>query len=260
MLKKIKIFLLVFFLGLVVSGIIKDKFFDAPQNCLKKTMPLASKNDINTNVLMTDKTLVYKMYFWSLIPMGELHYSTQTGASDIVFSFEALTKNSFIEKFITAQARVESYFSKEDLLPYKYAERTEVKGKVKQKEVLYDRVNLLSVQGDKKIKIYPDTYDPIGAFVHMLTLPLEPNKDHNIPFLIGYDMYIFKAKLINTTRGIDEVSIDMRRQNLTSSHGGRLHVWITSDNKRVPLLFKSWTPVGYASVVLDKVLIKQKGK
>lgn len=260
MFKGIKIFILELFLVLVISGIAKDKFLDTPLNCLKKLKSQPAQNDIDTNIFKTNKTLVYKMYFWSIIPMGELRYSAQTKESDVVFSFEALTNKSFVERFITAHASVESYFSKKDLLPYKYAERTEVNGKVKQKEVLYDRINLLSVQGDKKIKIYRDTYDPVGAFVHMLSLSLEPNKDYNIPFLSGYDMYIFKAKLLNREHGIDEVSIDMRRQNLTSSHGGNLHVWITADNNRIPVLFKSWTPVGYASVVLDKVLIEQKGK
>jgi len=260
MAKNIKTIMFIFVLILVIVGILKDRVLDTALNCKKKVGSISNNNDLALNIFDSDKTFVYKMYFWSIIPMGELRYSTQTRDSDVVFSFEALTKKSFVEKFITANARVESYFSKKDLLPYKYVEITKVNGKVKQKEVFYDRAKLLSVQGDKKIKISRDTYDPVGAFVHMLTLSFEQKKDYKIPFLSGHDMYVFKAKLINKVQDIDEISIDMRRQNLTSSHGGHLHVWITADNNRIPLLFKSWTPAGYASVVLDRVSIKQKGK
>ena len=253
MLKKIKISILVIFLALVTSAIVKNVFFDTPDNCLKKIKSRTSKNDIEADHFKTNRTFIYKMYFWSIIPMGELRYSTQAGATGIVFSFEALTKKSFIENFINAQARVESHFSKKDFLPYKYAEKTVVNGKIKQKDVLYDRDKLLSVQGDKKIKITRDTYDPVGAFVHILTLPLELNKDYSIPFLSGYDMYLLKARLLKKGRRIDEIDIDMRRQNLTSSHGGHFRVWVTADNSKIPLLFKSWTPVGFATVVLESV-------
>ncbi len=253
MFRKIKVLFLILFFILIVTGIVKDKVFDTPQACLNKLKQLPAAININDNIFESRKTFIYKMYFWSMIPMGELRYSTKRSDLDVVFSLEALTDGSFIERFITAQARVESYFLKNDLLPYKYTERTQVNGKVKQKIVLYDRINLLSIQDDKKIKISPDTYDPVGAFVHMLTLSLKPGEDRNIPFLSGHDIYIFKARLLNNDRGIDEVDIDMRRKNLTSSHGGRLHVWLTSGNNKIPLLFKSWTPAGYASVVLDRI-------
>jgi hypothetical protein len=161
---------------------------------------------------------------------------------------------------MTAKADVASYFSKSDLLPYKYEERTEVKGRIKKKVVLYDRAGLLSLQGDRKIRITGDTYDPVGAFIHMLTLDMKKNKEYDIPFLSGYDMYNFKAVLLRESLGINEVSVEMRRQNLTSSHGGHFRVWITSDSRRVPLLFKSWTPVGYVSVILDKITLNHEEK
>ena len=251
MLRKIKLVVLAFFLFLCLVAVVKDKVFDTPQNSFKK-IKLEPSKDTETGVFKRNRTLVYKMYFWSIIPMGELRFITTAKEPDIIFSFQASTNGAFVEKFVTAQAQVASYFSTKDLLPYKYTEWTAVKGKIKKKEVLYDREGLLSLQGEKKIKITKETYDPVGAFIHMLTLSLKAGKDCAIPFLSGHDMYILKARLLKEDRGIDEVEIDMRRENLTSSHGGHLHVWLTADNNRVPLLFKSWTPAGYASVVLDR--------
>ena len=257
---RMKLLILCIFFALVIAGIAKDKILDTPQHCIKKIKLLPDKNTIEANIFNLNKTLTYKMYLWSLIPVGEFKFTTEAQGLDVVFSFKASTQGTFIEYFVTADARVESYFSKKSLMPHKYAERTEVKGKIKKKEVLYDRANLLSLQGNKKIKISNDTYDPVGAFVHMLTLPLEKGKEYHIPFMSGHDMYIFKASVLNETQGISEVSIDMRRKNLTSSHGGHLHVWITANNRRIPLLFKSWTPIGYASVVLDRVSMNEGDK
>jgi len=246
-LRKIKIALLMFILVLIVAGIIKDKVFDTPENCLKKLRSLSMQDN--------PKVLTYKMYFWSLIPMGELTFETSKSDAGTVFSAQAVTKSSFLEKFMTASARVESHSDREDLLPYKYVERTEVKGKIKEKEVLYDRERLLAIRGDKKIKIPEGTYDPLGAFVRLLALRPEKDIEHNILFISGGDLYNLKAMVMSEKQGIKEISIDMRRANKTSSHGATFSVWTTADNG-LPLAFKSWTPVGYASVVLDKLEVQ----
>jgi hypothetical protein len=260
MLRKIKFFLYSFVLFLLVAGVVKDKIFDTAQNCKKKTAILSALPESKTEFFETSSTLVYRLYFWSLIPMGELRISIKAGDSGVVYAAEADSTKSFAERFVVAKARVESHFSWKDDLPYKYVERTEVNGKIKEKEVLYDRENLLAMQGEKKTRIANDTVDPLGAFVQMLSSSFENWKDIVIPFMSGGDSYNFKVTSLNVNNGIQEVLIDIKRKNLTSSHGGHLHVWITADNNRIPLLFKSWTPVGYASVVLDKVLIKQKDK
>ncbi|OIO35445.1 MAG: hypothetical protein AUJ74_06190 [Candidatus Omnitrophica bacterium CG1_02_44_16] len=259
MLRKIKILLAGLILFLVVFGIIKDKIFDTAQNCKKKMGISSSYLSREANIFETPRTLVYRLYFWSIIPMGELKISTKPGDSNTVFTAEADSAKSFVERFIAAKASVESNFSTKGRLPYKYIERTEVNGKIKEKEVIYDREVLLAIQGKKKIRIAKDTIDPLGAFIQMLTLSLEKGKVVVIPFMSGGDLYNFKVTSLNVNEGIEEVLIDIKRANLTSSHGGSLHVWLTNDNSRVPLVFKSWTPVGYASVVLDRIVTDKRG-
>lgn len=259
MLRKIKIFLCGLALFLVVFGVIKDKIFDTAQNCKKKTDIPSIFPESKTNIFETPRILVYRLYFWSLIPVGELRISTRPQDSSIVFAAEVDSAKSFVERFVVAKAGVESHFSKKDLLPYKYVERTEVNGKIKEKEVLYDRENLLAIQGERKIRIAKDTMDPLGAFIQMLTLSLEQGKDVAIPFMSGGDLYNFKVTSLHADAGVEEVRIDIKRKNLTSSHGGYLHVWLTRDHSRIPLVFKSWTPAGYASVVLDRIETDERG-
>jgi hypothetical protein len=259
MFRKIKIFLTVSVLLLLVVGVIKDKVFDTPQYCKMKTDWASTSLEREVHIFETPRTLVYRIYFWSLVPMGELRITTKPQQESVVFSAEADSAKSLAERFVVAKAGVESHFSKKDHLPFKYVEKTEVNGKIKEKEILFDRENLLALQGSKKIMIAKDTVDPLGAFVQMLMLSLEKDRVVTIPFMSGGDLYSFKVTSLSVEGGIEEVLVDMKRWNLTSSHGGYLHLWLTHDNRRIPLVFKSWTPVGYASVVLDRIESEQTG-
>ena len=218
-----------------------------------------AKKDLRANIFETEKTYVYKMYFWSLIPMGELRIKTQVNELGNVFSFEATTKNSFAEKFIAAKASAESYFSKNIHLPYKYEEMTDVKGKIKTKEIIFDQANLITTRGDRKFKIPMNTYDPISAFVYLLSLPL--TQGHEIKFVSGEDVFILRSIPKGTKGGICKILIELARENKTSSHGAKFYVWVSADNARVPLVFKCWSPAGYASVMLKAIEITNtKGK
>ena len=218
-----------------------------------------AKKDLRANIFETEKTYVYKMYFWSLIPMGELRIKTQVNELGNVFSFEATTKNSFAEKFIAAKASAESYFSKNIHLPYKYEEMTDVKGKIKTKEIIFDQANLITTRGDRKFKIPMNTYDPVSAFVYLLSLPL--TQRHEIRFVSGEDVFILRSSPKETQDGICKILIEMARENKTSSHGAKFYVWVSADNARVPFVFKCWSPAGYVSVVLKGIeMTNAKGK
>ena len=261
-LKILKRSLFVVLLVLIVSGIAKDQLFDTPQKSKERvasTLANLAKVDLKVNIFNTDKTFVYKMYFWSFIPMGELRFKTQVNDLGNIFSFEATTEKSFAEKFIAAKARISSYFSKNIRLPYKYEEITDVKGKIKTKEIIFDQANLITTRGDRKFKIPMNTYDPVSAFVYLLSLPLA--EEHEIKFVSGEDIFILKASPKETKNGICKILIEMARENKTSSHGAKFYVWVSANNARVPLVFKCWSPAGYASVVLKGIeMTNTKGK
>jgi hypothetical protein len=263
MLRNIKLGLLIGFVILVALAVIKDKIFDTPEKSkhqIEVFLGKSAKKDLVFNIFGSNKELVYKMYYWSLIPLGEFKFVTKVDDLGNQFSLQATTDKSFAEKIIKANARVTSYFSKNIQLPYKYEERTEVKGKVKTKEIIFDQANLITTREDKKFKIPTDTYDPVSAFVQALIMPLTKGSEQKIKMVSGEELYILKATVIKEDSGIAEVILDIKRENLTSSHGANFHVWITQDSARIPLVFKSWTPAGYASVVLDRVELEKAGK
>ena len=259
---KYKFIFLALVAALVLNAIAKDVILDTPQKCRKEVgsfMADLAKKDLRANIFETEKTYVYKMYFWSLIPMGELRIKTQVNELGNVFSFEATTKNSFDEKFIAAKASAESYFSKNIHLPYKYEEMTDVKGKIKTKEIIFDQANLITTRGDRKFKIPMNTYDPVSAFVYLLSLPL--TQRHEIRFVSGEDVFILRSSPKETQDGICKILIEMARENKTSSHGAKFYVWVSADNARVPFVFKCWSPAGYVSVVLKGIeMTNAKGK
>lgn len=255
-LRKIKYGILIVFLILICAGIVKDKIFDTPEKDKQKIasfLEASAKKNLKTNIFETNKTFVYKMYFWSLIPMGELRFKTQVDDLGNIFSLEATSQGSCVDKFIRAKADINSYYSKNIHLPYKYTEITQVEGKTKTKTIILDQANLIMATRNLKFKIPLNTYDFISAFVSMLTKPLKKGSEGKIRFVTGKNIYILKSTVLDEANGMVEILVDIRRENLTSNHGARFRVWITQDNARVPLVFKSWNAVGYASAILDRV-------
>lgn len=258
MIRKIKIIVSVVFMMALVLGIAKSQWLDTPARSVKKISTFHAglkKNDINTNLFARNKALTYKMYFFALIPLGKLEFQTKVQDSQSIFSFEANTEGTYLQRFIKARARIESFFDYQKHLTDKYVEETEVRGKVKTKEIVYDHENLVAIRKDQKVKIPPDIHDPIGAFLDLLSLPQKKGDTQRIRFMTGDEVYVLKATCLDIKNEIAEILIDMRREDLTSSHGATFRVWVTADNARIPLLFKSWTPVGYMSVALEKAVL-----
>ncbi|MBI5873606.1 MAG: DUF3108 domain-containing protein [Candidatus Omnitrophica bacterium] len=248
MLRKIKRYFLVILAFFLICGILKDMIFDTP---------LRAKNNIGSlSSAVSHRVLVYKMYYGSILPIGTLNFAYTSKEDTDIYSAQATTLGSFIEKFIEASARIETHFLKKNGLPYQYIETTVVKDKQKSKEIFFDQENLLVTRDDRKIKIAEPTYDPLGAFVHLLTLPLEKGVIHQVRCLAEDVVYIMKGDVVFVSGGVAKISIDIRRDGQPSGHGASFDAWITDDNSRSPLVFKSWTPVGYVSVVLNKVEVQ----
>ena len=227
----------------VVIAVVKDKFFD--------TTGFALSRLAKAETARMPSELVYRMYYWSVLPLGLLSFSNDHSEDDIIYSVKADTRGGLLEKFIKTSASMESQVTKNNNLPYQYNEITVYREKTKQKKILFDQASLMVTRGERKIKLKQPTYDPVGAFAYLLTLTLKKGDVYKIPLLSEDDIYIMEAKGLEEKNGILKLSIDVKRENGTSSHGANFHVWVATDRHNSPILFKSWTPVGYASVVLE---------
>jgi len=247
-LKKIKSLLWVLLALLIVAGIVKDALFDSP-GAAKKIADRYEKKSGSPNT----KTLVYKIYFFSLVPMNVFEFSTREDVSESFIGLKVFTAGSWIDRFIKASVSVESRKSREGRRPDTFIEIKNVKGKVKTKEILFDRESSVAVLGKVKVKITPGTLDPVRAVVNALEHPYGSNRTFEADFFTKKTIYILKSELIDEKDGVYEILMDLGKTDPSSTHGARLRVWVTADDARIPLVFKSWTPVGYASAVLSEV-------
>jgi hypothetical protein len=232
----------------------KDVLYDTPQRCQDLVAPaLGAQGERADAFTNGDWTLTYKIYFMSLFPVGTLKISRQKQDQGPAFALEALTDGSPAAIFVRASARLESFFDKESHLPNHYAETTKVKETVKSKDIVFDRQQSLALRDKKMIRINADTYDPAGAFVAATQLPYQDNQEYALELLSKDSLYILKGQKMRSAPRYIEVNIHLSREDMTSTHGAELHVWLTRDAARIPLVIKSWMPAGYASVVLEKI-------
>ncbi len=239
---KPKQYIVLFFLLLLFIAFIKDKAIDTPAR---------AKRMIDDNRLAADKFLNYRINYGVLFPIGILRLEKKAFPDSNMYSIEANTRDSIIELFTSAKFRIESYFSKEGL-PYLYLESSDVIGDKKDKKIYFDQDNLLASRDDAKIKLDEPTYDPLGAFIYLISRRLETGTTRKVPCLSKQVLYIMKGDVIEVKNGVAKIAIDIRRQDRTSNHGASFYVWVTADEKRIPLVFKSWTPIGYVTVILEK--------
>jgi len=253
--KKICMFSFWIILFFSILALLKGSIYDTPQRCYDTAAAVLGKNGERAAAALSgDYTLVYKIYYFSLIPMGTFKISKTQRREGPVFTGEALTDDSFADIFVHASMHMESHFNGKSGMPYRYVETTRVRDKIKQKTIVFDHAERIASYGDMKIKIYEDTCDPLGAFVKALHFPFVGTSEYSIDLLSKKTIYLLSAKKSHESKEFFEILVDVRRENRTSSHGATFKVWLTSAG-RIPLVFKSWTPAGYVSVVIEKIEI-----
>ncbi len=241
----------------LLSALVKDFIFDSPQSCLETvSRSLGRDPDRAAELLNGNVTLVYRINYLSLIPMGTLKLSRAARENGPVFTLEASSEKSIAEPFVHADARIETTYDGRSNMPSRYSEITQVNGKLKTKDIEFDRENQIATYGDMKVKITEDTYDPVGAFLAASGQEYPDDKEHTIRLLSKKDLYLMKSRKIRQAVRLMQLSIDVKRENLTSSHGAAFTVWMMTGKSPIPLIFKSWTPGGFVSVVLDKIEMK----
>lgn len=247
--KKIKTVAISLIIFLFLGGIFKDVFLDTPFLTRKKLEATLKKNG------GTPETLFYRLYFLSLLPMGMLEFSIKSSSEGSVLSLEATPKNGILQNSVKASARLESYLPKDSDLPYRYVEKTKYKEKTKDKIIDFDTKNLIAIRGERKIKTPPDTYDPVSAFYKILRQKIVKGERYSVRCISEDVIYLLAAEVQDNADGLFKIHMEIKREDGTPGHGAQFFVWVAPGPEGVflPVLFKSWTPVGYASVTFERI-------
>ncbi|MFH0876712.1 MAG: DUF3108 domain-containing protein [Candidatus Omnitrophota bacterium] len=238
-----------------LAAFLKNALLDTPKGRLLATAKLQEKlksNRAETNVFDQDKRFFYRIYYFALIPMGRLSFQTQASGEETHCVIEATSQGSIAQFFVQARARLQSDLDKKTRQTVKYSEQTIVNGEVKTKEIVFDHGKLLATRDGAKIRIPEQTHDPLGAFLTTLALPLDFGVQKMVLFLTKEVIYAMRSEVVRVENGIVELLLDAHRLDRSSNHGTTMRIWMTDDSLRIPLVFKSWTPAGFFSAVLEK--------
>lgn len=200
---------------------------------------------------------------WSFIPAGEailevLPVETINGIKSYHFVMTAKT-NSFADIFYKVRDRIDAYtdIKMNHTILYKKRQR---EGKTKRDVIVtFDwkkREAQYSISGKKRnpISILPGTFDPLTVFYAFRLHNLKKDIELQIPVSDGKKCVIGKARVIRKEKievpiGIyDTYLVEPDLEHIggifRKSKDAKLQIWVTADNRRIPLRIKSKVIVG----------------
>lgn len=167
--------------------------------------------------------------------------------------------NKTFDMIYKVRDRHESFMDKEFLYSLRFEKHIR-EGKFRRdKEVDFDQANHLAIYPDRQVGIPPNTQDFISALYYVRTFPLEPGQavwmaNHsdgkNYPIFIK----ALRRERIKVQAGeFDCLVIEpVLETSAIFENKGKLTIWLTDDNVRMPVLMRSKVVVGSFEAVLKE--------
>jgi hypothetical protein len=155
--------------------------------------------------------------------------------------------------------RHESYMDTEMLHTLRFEKHLR-EGKFRRdKEVDFDQLNHLAIYPDRNVGIPPNTQDFISAFYFIRTIPLEPGQAVWMPNHSDGKNYPIFVKALRRERievpagEFDCLVIEpVLETSAIFENTGKLTIWLTDDNVRMPVLMRSKVVVGSFEATLKE--------
>jgi hypothetical protein len=224
-----------------------------------------------------------KMIFqikWTSIPAGEMVIETlpleKINGEDSRHILLTVTSNSFVDMFYKIRDRMESYTDFNFSHSVLYTESRQGK-RPKETSIEFDWVKQqaqYSRRGEKEkrppVSIMPGTFDPLSAFLAFRQIDLNETKEIIISATDGKTMISGKIRVIKR----ETITINGTKYNtfllepdlrgiggVFEGEDSGAQIWVTADNRRIPVRIKSQLPFGsfIAELVSYNEGIKSEG-
>lgn len=216
--------------------------------------------------------LVYALS-WTGIPVGTASQEiTEDGITRRIVSIAR--SNDWLSTFFPVEDRIESTYDRTRALfpglARHYRLKTREGGRRRDREILFEqerkiahyRNNLDGTKAD--IPIPADTIDVYGSFYYIRYLPLEIGKSSRINILDSkrlrrVEVRVLRKERIKTVLGeVDTIVI----QPMVASEGvfegkGTVHIWLTADERRIPVRARTKVAVGSVTANLVEIIPSQ---
>lgn len=167
--------------------------------------------------------------------------------------------NGTFDMVYKVRDRHESYMDMEYLYTLRFEKHIR-EGKFRRdKEVDFDQVNHLAIYPDGPVGIPPNTQDFISALYYIRTIPLEPGQAVWMPnHSDGKNYSIFVKALRRERIEVEAGKFDclviepVLETSAIFENTGKLTIWLTDDNVRMPVLMRSKVVVGSFEATLKE--------
>lgn len=206
--------------------------------------------------------LTYSVRYLYVIPLGDAQIQIKDavdseGRRVFLIMCEAKTAR-WISFLFKAEAFASTYVDTVKLHPYKFEQVLKIAGKPDDiRRAAYDRVNnIMEAEGKGRRKVPSDVRDPISAIYYLRTQELKEGAEIKQFVNNNQTNYIFDSKVIGKKKigkfncwVLDATS---RRENKTMYHNMDAVIYISDDNRRLPVLIQAATNLGLVTLRLKK--------
>jgi hypothetical protein len=166
--------------------------------------------------------------------------------------------NSFVSKFYKVRDRAESYIDAESLYTLRFIKHLREGGYKADVDIRFDQENRKAIYADgKTLEVAPGVHDVLSAFYYVRTRPLPDGAIMVVPTHDNKKSYEMEVKVHKRER----IEVPAGKFNcvlvepILKSEGvfkskGSIFVWLTDDERRMPVLVRTKVPVGSINVAL----------
>jgi hypothetical protein len=168
--------------------------------------------------------------------------------------------NGFFSTFYRVRNRITSYWDPEGRFSRRYAENRREGGYKAQEQIDFDYAKMEAKYKDgRTYPIPPHVQDALSSFYYARTQPLPLGGSivfdyHASRKSLPLEVKVLGRERVDTPAGkFDCIAIEpLLKAGGIFKNKGRLVIWITDDERRMPVLMKSKVTVGSISVVLQE--------
>jgi hypothetical protein len=235
----------------------KDKFayFDASQSIDRV---------VANNAFSVGEKLTFVIRY-GIITAGSSTMSipqiTKINGNEVYRIVTEARSSAFFSAFYKVRDRVESYIDRNGLFTWRFEKHLREGNYKADRYVEYDQVNGWAISNKKDtIQIPPCVQDILSSFYYIRTQKLEVGKslfidNHADNKLYPLEVKVHKKERIKVKAGeFDCVVVEpiLRASGLFKSKG-RLIIWLTDDERKIPVQMKSKIFVGYITAELKEM-------
>lgn len=175
--------------------------------------------------------------------------------------------NKTVDVFYKVRDRIETFVDMEGLFPWKFSKHIR-EGRYKANRYIeYDQVNQKAIYKKDTVDVPEYVQGILSAFYYVRTLPLKVGESFDIDNFGDGKLYplkilVHKKQKVKTPAGEFKCIVvePILREEGIFKKQGRMAIWMTDDERRMPVLLKSKIPIGSIDVRLIQIGKKKKTK